>query len=173
MIGIGVPTVVDAATIVHDSMGASSGCTGGNGTEGISGGNDHTESLQYVCYTEDVDETVKYLSFTISEGLNIAFSQDNPKKNIIGLSERGDPVSKVRQVLYLVLECCILLVSRLCGEYLRCRKMYSGSSRCIVFWKDRPWKICRDRIRRHMKSWWRSIRDILERWCVKKIKMRE
>ena len=41
---------------------------------------------------------------------------------------------------------------RLCREYLRCRKMYSGSSRCIVFWKDRPWKICRDRIRRHMKS---------------------
>ena len=34
----------------------------------------------------------------------------NPKKNIIGLSERGDPVSKVRQVLYLVLECCIFVV---------------------------------------------------------------
>ena len=34
----------------------------------------------------------------------------NPKKNIIGLSERGDPVSKVRQVFYLVLECCIFVV---------------------------------------------------------------
>ena len=34
----------------------------------------------------------------------------NPKKNIIGLSERGDPVSKVRQVLYLVLECCIFAI---------------------------------------------------------------
>ena len=34
----------------------------------------------------------------------------NPQKNIIGLSERGDPVSKVRQVLYLVLECCIFAI---------------------------------------------------------------
>ena len=34
----------------------------------------------------------------------------NPKKIIIGLSERGDPVSKVRQVFYLVLECCIFVV---------------------------------------------------------------
>ena len=34
----------------------------------------------------------------------------NLKKNIIGLSERGDPVSKVRQVFYLVLECCIFVV---------------------------------------------------------------
>ena len=34
----------------------------------------------------------------------------NSKKNIIGLSERGDPVSKVRQVFYLVLECCIFVV---------------------------------------------------------------
>ena len=34
----------------------------------------------------------------------------NSKKNIIGLSERGDPVSKVRQVFYLVLEFCIFVV---------------------------------------------------------------
>ncbi len=73
VIGIGVPTVVDAATIVYDAM-------------------EHlldvleeqerkefldemiTPSLNQMFVTpKDVDDTVKRLSFTISEGLNMAF----------------------------------------------------------------------------------------------------
>lgn len=75
VIGIGVPTVVDAATIVHDAM-------------------EHllnvleeqerrefldemiTPSLNQMFVTpKDVDDTVRRLSFTISEALNIAFGE--------------------------------------------------------------------------------------------------
>ena len=56
VIGIGVPTVVDAATIVHDSMA-------------------HLLDALEEAEPKDVDETVKYLSFTISEGLNTAFGE--------------------------------------------------------------------------------------------------
>lgn len=74
VIGIGVPTVVDAATIVHDAMA--------NLLEAL----DETEQKEFLeemisphlhsmfVTPKDVDETVKYLSFTISEGLNMAFS---------------------------------------------------------------------------------------------------
>ena len=73
--GIGVPTVVDAATIVHDSMAH------------LLDTLEETEQKEFLdemiapnLYSmfvtpKDVDETIKYLSFTISEGLNIAFSQ--------------------------------------------------------------------------------------------------
>ena len=75
VIGIGVPTVVDAATIVHDSMAHRLDTL------------EETEQKEFLdemiapnLYSmfvtpKDVDETIKYLSFTISEGLNIAFSQ--------------------------------------------------------------------------------------------------
>ena len=74
VIGIGVPTVVDAATIVHDSMAH------------LLDTLEETEQKEFLdemiapnLYSmfvtpKDVDETIKYLSFTISEGLNIAFS---------------------------------------------------------------------------------------------------
>ena len=74
VIGIGVPTVVDAATIVHDSM------------EHLLDALEEQEQKEFLeemiapnLYSmfvtpKDVDETVKYLSFTISEGLNMAFS---------------------------------------------------------------------------------------------------
>lgn len=74
VIGIGVPTVVDAATIVHDAMA--------NLLEAL----DEAEQKEFLeemisphlhsmfVTPKDVDETVKYLSFTISEGLNMAFS---------------------------------------------------------------------------------------------------
>ena len=74
VIGIGVPTVVDAATIVHDSMAEL--------LEALEE-DEQKEFLEEMIspklYTmfvtpKDVDETVKYLSFTISEGLNLAFS---------------------------------------------------------------------------------------------------
>ena len=75
VIGIGVPTVVDAATIVHDSMAH------------LLDALEETEQKEFLdemiapnLYSmfvtpKDVDETIKYLSFMISEGLNIAFSQ--------------------------------------------------------------------------------------------------
>ena len=75
VIGIGVPTVVDAAMIVHDSMAH------------LLDTLEETEQKEFLdemiapnLYSmfvtpKDVDETIKYLSFTISEGLNIAFSQ--------------------------------------------------------------------------------------------------
>lgn len=75
VIGIGVPTVVDAATIVRDSMAH------------LLDALEETEQKEFLeemisphlhtmfVTPRDVDETVKYLSYTISEGLNIAFSQ--------------------------------------------------------------------------------------------------
>ena len=75
VIGIGVPTVVDAATIVHDSMAH------------LLDALEETEQKEFLdemiapnLYSmfvtpKDVDETIKYLSFMISEGLNIAFRQ--------------------------------------------------------------------------------------------------
>lgn len=76
VIGIGVPTVVDAATIVHDSMAH------------LLDALDEAEQKEFLeemisphlhsmfVTPKDVDETVKYLSFTISEGLNMAFVQE-------------------------------------------------------------------------------------------------
>ena len=75
VIGIGVPTVVDAATIVHDAMA--------HLLETL----EEAEQKEFLAEMisphlhgmfvtpKDVDETVKYLSFTISEGLNMAFGQ--------------------------------------------------------------------------------------------------
>ena len=75
VIGIGVPTVVDAATIVHDSMAH------------LLDTLEETEQKEFLdemiapnLYSmfvtpKDVDETIKYLSFTISEGLNMAFEE--------------------------------------------------------------------------------------------------
>ena len=75
VIGIGVPTVVDAASILHDSMA--------HLLEAL----EETEQKEFLeemisphlhgmfVTPKDVDETIKYLSFTISEGLNMAFHQ--------------------------------------------------------------------------------------------------
>ena len=75
VIGIGVPTVVDAATIVHDSMAH------------LLDALDESEQKEFLeemisphlhgmfVTPKDVDETIKYLSYTISEGLNMTFEQ--------------------------------------------------------------------------------------------------
>lgn len=91
VIAVGVPTVVDAATIVNDTMeelvaemdrSASMQRLGGTlGT--LNQAEKHqmireliSPHLNTMFVTpKDIDETVKYLSFTISEGLNIAFSR--------------------------------------------------------------------------------------------------
>lgn len=76
VIGIGVPTVVDAATIVYDSMA--------HLLETLEE-TEQKELLEEIISPhlhsmfvtpKDVDETIKYLSFTISEGLNMAFDKD-------------------------------------------------------------------------------------------------
>lgn len=74
VIGIGIPTVVDAGTIVHDAVA--------NLLEAL----EESEideflseiinpSLRSMFVTpKDIDETVKRLSFTLSEGINLALS---------------------------------------------------------------------------------------------------
>lgn len=59
VIAIGVPTVVDAATIVYDACGDAKKIP--NGIAGM------------FVTPKNIDETVKTLSFTISEALNMAF----------------------------------------------------------------------------------------------------
>ena len=75
VIGIGVPTVVDAATIVLDSMAH------------LLDALEEAEQKEFLeemisphlhgmfVTPKDVDETIKYLSFTISEGLNMTFAE--------------------------------------------------------------------------------------------------
>lgn len=90
VISIGIPTVVDAATIVNDTM-----CnlvnamtqspafeTLGNSLEELNDAEKYelirellSPNLNTMFVTpKDIDESVKRLSFTISEGLNIAFA---------------------------------------------------------------------------------------------------
>lgn len=75
VIGIGVPTVVDAATIVHDSMAH------------LLDTLEEAEKKEFLeemiapslhsmfVTPKDVDETMKRLSYTISEGLNMTFAK--------------------------------------------------------------------------------------------------
>lgn len=75
VIGIGVPTVVDAATIVHDAIAHLLESLEESEMEEFLG-ELITPKLHSMFVTpKDVDETVKMLSFTISEGLNIAMSE--------------------------------------------------------------------------------------------------
>ena len=66
VISIGVPTVVDAATIVSDAVN-----TNRDVVEDFMSPKLHD---MYVT-PKDIDDTIKQLSFLISEGLNIAYSQ--------------------------------------------------------------------------------------------------
>ena len=75
VIGIGVPTVVDGATIVHDAMAH------------LLDTLEEAEKKEFLeemiapslhsmfVTPKDVDETVKRLAYTISEGLNMTFTQ--------------------------------------------------------------------------------------------------
>lgn len=90
VIAIGVPTVVDAATIVNDTMESLVDAMDASASMRQLGGTlktlDKAEKQEMIrelisphlntmfVTPKDIDETVKRLSFTISEGLNIAFS---------------------------------------------------------------------------------------------------
>ena len=75
VIGIGVPTVVDGATIVHDAMAH------------LLDTLEETEKKEFLeemiapslhsmfVTPKDVDETIKRLAYTISEGLNMTFTR--------------------------------------------------------------------------------------------------
>ena len=89
VIAIGIPTVVDAATIVSDTMHTLIQAMSkseylkslGNSLDSLSDAEQHdlirellSPSLNTMFVTpKDIDEAVKRLSFTVSEGLNIAF----------------------------------------------------------------------------------------------------
>ena len=96
VISLGVPTVVDAVTIVNDTMEALveeldrserlQRLTGALGTL------DHAEKQELIrelissqlntmfVTPKDIDETVKYLSFMISESLNKVFFEERPEE---------------------------------------------------------------------------------------------
>ncbi len=95
VIAVGVPTVVDAATIVNDAMEELVAQMDGQQEMRLLGGAlgtlDDARKRQMIhelisphlntmfVTPKDIDETVKYLSYTISEGLNIAFQGDAEK----------------------------------------------------------------------------------------------
>lgn len=65
VIGIGVPTVVDAATIVFDAL-----------EDGGGGHSDLPERLQSMFVTpKDVDETLKALSLAVADAINLAVGE--------------------------------------------------------------------------------------------------
>lgn len=73
VIAIGVPTVVDAATIVGDAIDS---MLRENGEEAAFFNREHPKAMSelnnmYVT-SKDIDETIKRLSFTISEAINMA-----------------------------------------------------------------------------------------------------
>lgn len=90
VIAVGVPTVVDAATIVNDTMeelvaemDRSAGMQKLGGTLGTLNRAEKHQMIQELISPhlntmfvtpKDIDETVKYLSYTISEGINIAMA---------------------------------------------------------------------------------------------------
>lgn len=90
VIAIGVPTVVDAVTIVSDTMeNLLSALETSESLKGVGlvlGGYSEAEKYELIkeliapnlnsmfMTPKDIDETVKHLSYTISEGLNLAFS---------------------------------------------------------------------------------------------------
>ena len=90
VIAVGIPTVVDAATIVNDTMeeliaqmDSSVSMQRLGGTLGTMNQAEKHQMIQELISPhlntmfvtpKDIDETVKYLSYTISEGLNIALS---------------------------------------------------------------------------------------------------
>lgn len=91
VIAIGVPTVVDAATIVNDAMEniltALENCEALRGVgvvmQGYSGAEKYElvkelispHLSQFFVTPKDIDETVKRISYTISEALNLLFSR--------------------------------------------------------------------------------------------------
>lgn len=75
VIGIGVPTVVDAATIVHDSMAHLLEILEEKEQKEVLDELVSPHLYGMFVTPKDVDETVKYLSFTISEGIHLSLEE--------------------------------------------------------------------------------------------------
>lgn len=75
VIGIGVPTVVDAATIVHDAIEHLLETLEDSEIDEFLAELITPQMHSMFVTPKDVDETMKMLSFTISEGLNIALNK--------------------------------------------------------------------------------------------------
>lgn len=69
VIAVGVPTVVDAATIVEDALEKLMG------SEKVFGRNSFPDLNNMYMTGKDVDEVIKRVSYTISEGINIALKK--------------------------------------------------------------------------------------------------
>ncbi len=78
VIAIGIPTVVDAQTIVNDAIGKWYADEQGGG-ECREAPELLPELANFYVTGKDVDEIVKRLSFTVSEGLNMAFERFEEK----------------------------------------------------------------------------------------------
>lgn len=78
VIAIGIPTVVDAATIVSDAIERISS-KNGKSIDFLSEDTHETLYDMHNMYvtTKDIDATIKRLGFTLSEALNIAFDLSN------------------------------------------------------------------------------------------------
>ena len=134
--------MVDAATIVHDPWPI---CwmPGRGRTEGVSGGNDLTHLHTMFVTPKDVDETVKYLSFTISEGLNLAFcdrSEVYLRKVCHRILLRGDHVTRFQKALGILLSLCFFTILTIVPEPVFTGKNVYRHLHCIVFWKRNPGK---------------------------------
>ena len=77
VVAIGIPTVVDAATIVSDALEKALEEEELGETVKLFGSSSHIfPELNNMYMTgKDVDEIIKRISFTISEGINIAMEQ--------------------------------------------------------------------------------------------------
>lgn len=73
VIGIGIPTVVDAGTIVHDAVSNLLEALDESEIEEFLGEIINPSLTSMFVTPKDIDETIKRLSFTVSEGLNMAF----------------------------------------------------------------------------------------------------
>ena len=75
VVAVGVPTVVDAATIVGDALEKY------GGMENVIRRSSLADLGNMYVTGKDVDEIIKRVSYTISEGINMALAQDLPEKN--------------------------------------------------------------------------------------------
>ena len=78
MLAIGVPTVVDAATIVGDALER---MELESGFEPVAA-REHPQAISelnnmYVT-SKDIDEMIRRLSYTVSEGINLALDLEGP-----------------------------------------------------------------------------------------------
>lgn len=79
VVAIGVPTVVDAATIVYDSI-----CQMALEEDQTQQILEHISPALNTMFVspKDIDAVIKRISYTVSEGLNIAFSDNSQKESL-------------------------------------------------------------------------------------------